>query len=165
MPEAASVTSLDPVVLVSSVFRRLKFWTLDDYGIHAAARLRSGFSRIPFRLVMPAGRAPIPVPVRDSHPDRDRDCPRAIPLSGRRDLRRRGRPYRAGSRASRHDKCQSFDTRRHCLCRVANQTCCISNIFTASLSQRKLAHPVLFQGTTAASRKSSAKVRINDRDP
>jgi len=50
------VTSLDPVVLVSSVFRRLKFWTLDDYGIHAAARLRSGFSRIPFRLVMPAGR-------------------------------------------------------------------------------------------------------------
>jgi len=56
MPEAASVTSLDPVVLVSSVFRRLNFWTLDDYGIHAAARLRSGFSRIPFRLVMPAGR-------------------------------------------------------------------------------------------------------------
>ena len=56
MPEAASVTSLDPVVLVSSVFRRLKFWTLDDYGIPAAARLRSGFSRIPFELVMPARR-------------------------------------------------------------------------------------------------------------
>ena len=50
------MTSLDPVVLVSSGFRRLKFWTLDDYGIHAAARLRSGFSRIPFRLVMPARR-------------------------------------------------------------------------------------------------------------
>jgi xanthine/CO dehydrogenase XdhC/CoxF family maturation factor len=56
MPEAASVTSLDPVVLMSSGFRHLKFWTLDDYGIHAAARLRSGFSRIPFELVMPARR-------------------------------------------------------------------------------------------------------------
>ena len=50
------MTSLDPVVLVSSDFRRLNFWTLDDYGIHAAARLRSGFSRIPFELVMPARR-------------------------------------------------------------------------------------------------------------
>lgn len=56
MPEAASATSLDPVVLASSVFWRLNLWTLDHYGIHAAARRRSGFSRIPFRLVMPAGR-------------------------------------------------------------------------------------------------------------
>ena len=56
MPEAASATSLDPVLLASSVFWRLNLWTLDDYGIHAAARRRNGFSRIPFRLVTPAGR-------------------------------------------------------------------------------------------------------------
>jgi len=30
---------------------------------------------------------------------------------------------------------------------------------------KKLAHPMLLQGTTATSRKFSAKVRINDRDP
>jgi hypothetical protein len=56
MPEAASATSLDPVVLASSVFWRLNLWTLDEYGIHAAARPRTGFSRIPFRLVIPADR-------------------------------------------------------------------------------------------------------------
>ena len=56
MPEAATATSLDPVVLASSVFWRFNLWTLDDYGIHAAARRRSGFSRIPFRLLMPAGK-------------------------------------------------------------------------------------------------------------
>src|SRR5579862_7618641 len=151
MPEAASATSLDPLVLASSVFWRLNLWTLDDYGIHAAARRRSGFSRILFRLVIPVARRlsrclfviAILITIATVHG-------RYHYLAGRR-----GRPHRAGSRASRNDKCQSFDIRRRSLCRVANQTCCVSNIFTASLSQRKLAHLVPFEGTTATSRKSS----------
>jgi len=56
MPKAASATSLDPVVLASSVFRRFNLWMLDDYGVHAAARRKRGFNRTPFRLLMPAGK-------------------------------------------------------------------------------------------------------------
>ena len=56
MPVAASATSLDPVVLATSVFRRFNLWMLDDYGIHAAAHRRSGFNRIPCQLVMRAGK-------------------------------------------------------------------------------------------------------------
>jgi hypothetical protein len=125
-------------------FRRLNLWTPADCGIDAAARRRSGFSRIPFRLVMPAGRRlsrclfviAILITIATVHGRHHYladaicvdvvDCIVLVLVP------------------AENDKCQSFDTRRHSLCRVANKTCCVSNISTASLSQKKLAHLVLF---------------------
>ena len=144
MPEAASATSLDPVVLASSVFWRLNLWTLDHYGIHAAARRRSGFSRIPFRLVMPAGRRlsrclfmiAILITIATVHGRHhylaDAICVDVIDCIV---------PVLVPARKTS----ASLSTRDDTLYVVPpNQTCCVSNVSTVSLGQKKLAHLVLF---------------------